>query len=266
MIQAVLFDWAGTTIDYGSIAPIGSVIEGFRSIGIEITNEMARKPMGLKKIDHVRSIAASLSRTVSEEEIRQAYRVFETTLSGSIADHCDVNPYVVETVEALRRLGIHIGSTTGYTSKIMGEIAVLAERNGYKPDFIVASDEVPKGRPWPFMIWKNLTHFIIGNPGSVVKVGDTLSDIEEGRNAGCWTVAVVMGSSELGLTEREVNQKPEADLAELKQSVRRRFYQAGADYIIDDLRELPGVIDDIERKNDQREQRKLLTPGVADAY
>jgi 2-aminoethylphosphonate--pyruvate transaminase/phosphonoacetaldehyde hydrolase len=257
----VIFDWAGTTIDYGSFAPIRAFIEGFRSIGIEISNETARGPMGLKKIDHVRAIAATLPGPVTEGEIQRAYRVFEKVLSESIADHCDVKPYVTETVAALRARGIRIGSSTGYTAKTMEEVIARAERAGYKPDFTVAADEVPKARPWPFMVWKNLTHFGIGNARAAVKVGDTVADIEEGRAAGCWTVGVVMGSSELGLTESEVDGMPERELAELKRAARGRFYQAGADYIIDDLRELLGVVADIERKNALRARRKLLTPG-----
>lgn len=261
MVQAVIFDWAGTTIDYGSFAPIRAFIEGFRSIGFEISNETARGPMGLKKIDHVRAIAATLPRPVSEEDIQCAYRVFETVLSASIADHCGVKPYVLETVAALRERGIRIGSSTGYTAKTMEEVSARAERNGYKPDCIVAADEVPQARPGPFMIWKNLTQFGIGNPRFAVKVGDTVADIEEGRNAGCWTVGVVMGSSELGLTESEVGAMPAPELAERRRAARGRFYQAGADYIIDDLRELFGVVADIERKNALRARRKLLTPG-----
>ncbi|MCL2889337.1 MAG: hypothetical protein FWE65_02815, partial [Eggerthellaceae bacterium] len=79
-IKAVILDWAGTTIDYGCFAPVAGFVEGFKSIGIDISNEMARKPMGLLKIDHTRAIAAMLPKPISENEILKAYEVFEQTL------------------------------------------------------------------------------------------------------------------------------------------------------------------------------------------
>ncbi len=55
-IEAVIFDWAGTTVDYGCFAPLEVFIKIFRKRGVKITDEEARKPMGLLKIDHVRAL------------------------------------------------------------------------------------------------------------------------------------------------------------------------------------------------------------------
>lgn len=261
MIQAVIFDWAGTTIDYGCFAPIKGFIQGFEAIGQNITNAMARKPMGLLKIDHTRAIAAMLPNPVSEADIQKAYQVFESTLFENIVSHCDVKPSVLEAVATLRSRGIQIGSTTGYTAKMMENVLRLSAENGYAPDFCVASDQVPKGRPAPYMIWENLSHFHIENPRHAVKVGDTVADIEEGKTANCWTVAIIMGSSEMGLTKAEEANTSAEDIAALKEQVRATFYKAGADYIIDTMAELPAVIDDINRKLALSASRKLLTPG-----
>ena len=81
-IRAVIFDWAGTTVDYGCFAPVKGFIDGYKSIGIDITNEMARKPMGLLKLDHTREIAKMLDTPISEEQILEVYSVFEKILSG----------------------------------------------------------------------------------------------------------------------------------------------------------------------------------------
>ena len=97
-IKAVIFDWAGTTVDYGCFAPIKGFVEGFASIGIDITDEMARKPMGLMKIDHTRAIAAMLPEPIAEEQILQAYEVFEKTLFSNIEHHCDVKDHVAKIV------------------------------------------------------------------------------------------------------------------------------------------------------------------------
>ena len=260
-VKAVIFDWAGTTVDYGCFAPVKGFIDGFSSIGIKITNEMARKPMGLLKIDHTRSIAAMLSEPISEEQIIKAYSVFEKTLFSNIEQHCDIKDYVIDTVAALREQEIKIGSTTGYTSQMMEHVLPKAAQQGYSPDFCISADQTEKGRPFPYMIWNNLMRFGLSNPREVVKVGDTTADIEEGKNANCWTVGIIMGSSELGLTRDEVAALTEKELIECKATVRAVYYRAGADYIIDDMCDLLDVVKDINRKLSQNADRKLLTPG-----
>ena len=247
-IKAVIFDWAGTTVDYGCFAPIKGFIDGFRSIGIDITNEMARKPMGLSKIDHVRAIAAMLPEPISEEKILQAYKVFEETIFANIERHCDIKDHVVETIAALRERGIKIGSTTGYTSEMMKYVLRGAAEQGYSPDFCVSADLVAAGRPYPYMIQENLRHFGISDAREAVKVGDTVADIAEGKSADCWTVGIVMGSSEFGLTRDEVSALSENELEERKVSVRTTYCEAGADYVIDDLSKLLDVIADINRR------------------
>lgn len=260
-VKAVIFDWAGTTLDYGCFAPVKGFIDGFKSIGVDITNEMARKPMGLLKIDHTRAIAAMLTKPISEEQILKAYSVFEETLFANIEQYCDIKDYVLEIVAALRKQGIKIGSTTGYTSAMMAKVLPKAAEKGYAPDFCIAPDQTLKGRPFPYMIWNNLMQFGIADPREAVKVGDTTADIAEGKNADCWTVGIIMGSSELGLTRSEVAALSDDDLAQRKAAVRAAYYQAGADYIIDDMNELLGVIDDINRRLAQSAPHKLLTPG-----
>ena len=260
-IKAVIFDWAGTTVDYGCVAPVQGFVDGFKSIGVDITNEMARKPMGLLKIEHTRAIAGMLPEPVAEEQILQAYEVFEKTLFANIEQHCDIKDHVVATVAALREQGVKIGSTTGYTSQMMECVIPRAAGQGYSPDFCITPDQTARGRPYPYMIWNNLMHFGISDPREAVKIGDTTADIQEGKNADCWTVGVIMGSSELGLTRKEVTALTEDELNDRKAAVRASYYKAGADYIINDMDEVLDVIADINRRLARSASRKLLTPG-----
>ncbi len=260
-IKAVIFDWAGTAVDYGSFAPIKAFIDGFASIGVEITSEMARKPMGLPKLDHVRSIAAMLGRPVSEEEIFKAYAAFEASLFADIENHCGVKDYVIETVSALRARGIKIGSTTGYTSAMMARVLPAAAAQGYAPDFCIAPDKAVRGRPYPYMIWENMKHFGLMDPCEVIKVGDTAADIEEAQNAGCWSAGVVMGSSQLGLNRLEAAALAPGALEAEKRRTRSAYYRYGADYILNDIDELVAVVDDANRRLALREPHMLLTPG-----
>lgn len=271
MIETVIFDWAGTTVDYGCMAPVQSFIRGFRSAGIDITDAEARGPMGLAKYDHTAAIArlpriteqfrVENGREPTEEDIRRIYKAVEAELLRCVAEYVDIKPFVIETVGELRDRGIKIGSTTGYTREMMDLIIPAAKRSGFQPDCIVASDEVKKGRPAPFMIWRNLLTFGIEDPKAALKIGDTAADILEGKQAGAWTAAVINGSSEMGLSKSEEEVLPETLLKQYQDACRAKFYEAGADYIMNDLSELPAVLDDINEKCRQRREIKLLTPG-----
>lgn len=260
-IKAVIFDWAGTTVDYGCFAPVQAFKDSFLSIGVMITDEMARRPMVLPKQDHLRAIAAMLPHPVSETEIVKAYAAFEASLFADIENHCALKDHVIETAAALQARGIKIGSTTGYTSAMMERVLAAAERQGYAPDCCVTPDQTAKGRPYPYMIWENMKQFGLTDPREAVKIGDTVADIDEGSNARCWTVGLIMGSSQLGLGRDEVAALSPEQLAAEQQRVRAAYYQAGADYIINDLDQLPAVIDDINHALALSEPHKLLTPG-----
>ena len=61
-------------------------------------------------------------------------------------------------------------------------------------DFVCSAEKAGHGRPHPAMIHSAIKFFGIMDPRSVVKVGDTKVDVEEGKNAGCWTIAVLTGT------------------------------------------------------------------------
>jgi phosphonoacetaldehyde hydrolase len=98
------------------------------------------------------------------------------------------------------------------------------------------------------MIYKNMADLAIPSVDCVLKYGDTIADIKEGINAKAWTVGVVLGSNELGLTQEEVSSLPADELEARKADVRRRMLAAGAHYVVDTIAELPAVIAEINRK------------------
>lgn len=86
-----------------------------------------------------------------------------------------------------------------------------AEKNGYAPDFWITPDSTGGiGRPYPYMIFRNMEALKSASVAEVMKVGDTVSDIREGKNAGAFTVGVIEGSSEMALTEAEYDALSEA--------------------------------------------------------
>lgn len=128
----------------------------------------------------------------------------------------------------------------------MMEIVVSeAEKAGYKPDCFVSPDSTNHmGRPYPYMIFRNMEMLKVSSVSAVIKVGDTISDIKEGKNAGVFTVGVIEGSSEAGLTKDKYNSLNEQERLKLIEKVTDRYKQAGADAVITDIR---GVLDYIVR-------------------
>lgn len=251
--EAVIFDWSGTTVDYGCFAPVQAFVEVFKHFGIEPTMEEVRKPMGMLKRDHIKAML-SMERIAglwrekyhadwTEKDVDQLYDLFEEKLLGILDQFAEVKPYVLETVEELKKRGIAIGSTTGYTDKMMAIAVPKAKENGYAPDAWFSPDAAGHvGRPFPYMIFQNMQALHIQSVTSVMKVGDTISDIKEGKNAGVYTVGVVEGSSEMGLTETEYEALPDAEKEARIEEVTQKFMDAGADAVIRNMGELVGLL------------------------
>ena len=250
-IKAVIFDWAGTTVDYGCMAPVQAFVEVFKQYGIEPTMQEVREPMGMLKIDHNRTMLKmerisglwkeKYGKEPGEEEAQALYKIFEEKLLSILHFYSDPKPGVVDVVNRLRRNGIKIGSTTGYNDKMMEIVVPAAKEKGYEPDVWFSPDSTgQKGRPYPYMIFRNMEALEIKKVRRVLKVGDTVSDIKEGRNAGVWSAGIVIGSSEMGLTEAEFEALSDEEKERKCREVAGRFLDAGADkvfYTIEDLEE-----------------------------
>ena len=93
------------------------------------------------------------------------------------------------------------------------------------------------------MLYECMRQLNVYPPCCVVKVGDTTVDIEEGKNAGAFAVGILTGSNLLGLTQEEYDAMPADELAKRKQEAAARYQAAGADLIIDSIRELPKAVE-----------------------
>lgn len=257
-IEAIIFDWAGTTVDYGCFAPLDVFKEVFNKKGIEVTDDEAREPMGMLKWDHINAMCgmdriaqlwqSKFGRLPQKEDVDALYADFEPMLFSILPNYCEPVPGAVALVERLRRMGLKIGSTTGYTSEMMTIVAPEAKKRGYAPDSMVTPDDVPAGRPFPWMCYKNAMNLGVYPMKHVIKVGDTISDIKEGVNSGAWSVGVLKGSSELGLKESEVNAMSTDELANKMEKVTKKFKEAGAHYVIDSIGNLDKIIPKINKR------------------
>ena len=147
-------DWAGTAVDYGCFAPLNAFLKVFsEEKGIDITYRQAREPMGLLKIDHIKAILsmpevnekfrALYKRDWNKGDVDEMYASFEKHLFASLKDFTTPIPGVLETMAMLCEQGIKIGSTTGYTAKMMEIVRPGAEAKGYRVDNLVTPNEVP---------------------------------------------------------------------------------------------------------------------------
>lgn len=196
MIKTVIFDWAGTTVDFGCMAPVHAFRNAFLEKGIQLTDKEIREPMGKLKWDHIQQLLslpsvkkqwiAIYGQLPQEKEVEELYQQFEHYLFKDLVKHSTLKPDTLETIERLRNAGINIGSTTGFTAPMMAIVAETAKKEGYSPDFIATSEDVEGyGRPFPYMIHKNMQYFKNKSVDEVIKVGDTVSDIQEGKMPEC---------------------------------------------------------------------------------
>lgn len=245
--DGIIFDWAGTTVDYGCMAPVKAFIEAFEEYGITPTLEEVRKPMGMLKIDHVRTmlsmdrIAAEWKkqhgREWNEDDVNAVYRLSEHKILQIVENYADPKPYVVETVAKLREMGMKIGSTTGYTDEMMNLVVPNAEKAGYTPDCWYSPDSTDKmGRPYPYMIFRNMEQLKLGDVRRIMKVGDTVADIKEGKNAGAVSVGILEGSSVIGLSQEEYEALSETEKQTACEKAEKIYREAGADYVVKDIR------------------------------
>lgn len=250
--EGIIFDWAGTTVDYGCMTPVKAFYEAFKTYGIEPTMEEIRKPMGMLKIDHVRTMLGmdrinalwqqKYNRAWNEEDVHAVYKLSEQKIFEVLDEYTDMKPHVLETMMEIRNLGLKIGSTTGYTSEMMKIVTSRAKQQGYVPDFWITPDMTKsgKGRPYPYMVFHNMEALSLSDVHKVLKVGDTVSDIKEGLNAGLKTVGIIEGSSIMGLSKAEYEALSEDEKNKHDLKVTSAYQDAGATYIVRDIR---GVLD-----------------------
>jgi phosphonoacetaldehyde hydrolase len=257
-IRLVIFDWAGTTVDHGSLAPLMPFVRAFAARGVEITPDEARAPMGVSKKDHVRALLhlppvaqrwrQRHGRDATEVDVDELYRRFMPLQLEVIDEFCAVVPELLECVSVLRRRGIAVGATTGYFREAAERVYRCAAAQGYRPDHCVCAEEVPAGRPAPWMIFRIMESLGVFPPAAVVKVGDTTPDIGEGRSAGAWSVGVVRSSSEVGCTAQEWATLPPSEQQRRSASCRAKLLAAGAHAVVDTLAELPAMLDDLNAR------------------
>jgi phosphonoacetaldehyde hydrolase len=263
-LKAAVFDWAGTVIDFGSFAPMGVFVEAFSRFGIDVSITEAREPMGRPKRDHIEAMvsqprihAAWLEKhdhAPTQSDIDAIYEVFVPLNEDVVHKYAELIPGVAETVKSLRESGLKIGSTTGYTRSIMERVLPLAKAQGYEADNLVCAGDLPQGRPTPMNMYKCFLDLGVWPAHAVVKIDDTGVGIDEGREAGCWTVAVTLSGNEAGVTAGQLAEMNETERDVLRAKASSVLRNHRPDYIIDTVADLLPILAEIEQRLENGER------------
>ncbi len=263
-LQAVVLDWAGTTVDCGCLGPAAVFVDVFAQHGIRVTASEVRRFMGYSKRDHVAALLELPAvvdqwrringRAPAEADVDRLYADTVPMMIAAVARHADPIPGALEAVDRFRAMGLKIGSCTGYTRSMLEVLAAAARQKGYAPEAMVCASDVPAGRPAPFMCYLNAVDLNVYPMAAMAKIGDTVADIQEGRNAGMWTIGVIRCGNEIGLPQAELEQMDPEELRRRMDTVARSFRDAGAHYVAEDLGDCVPILEDINRRLARGEQ------------
>ncbi len=255
-IKAVILDWAGTTVDYGSLAPVIAFQRAFEHHGIDVSADLIRASMGKDKRQHLREVffsdqvktqwSQTHKREPTEEDVEGLYRAFQTIQIDVLTERASLIPGTSSVCSELRQRGLKIGSTTGYTREMMSVLVPVAHALGFQPDSVICASDVPEGRPAPWMALMSAMEMRVYPMQAVVKIGDTPVDMAEGRNAGMWAVGVALTGNEIGLDEDVITTLSPEELKARLHVAYEHLYQAGAHFVVDGIWDIPLVLDQIQ--------------------
>jgi phosphonoacetaldehyde hydrolase len=257
-IAAVVFDWAGTVVDHGSLAPVRTLQRVFAARHIQLADDIVRRDMGIAKRDHIRNLLAEPEvsaewqqlyyRPAAETDVDAIYGEFIPLQIACLLEFAQVIDGVVPVVETLRSRGIRIGGTTGYTRPMLETLEAAARQQKYCTDASLCPEDVGAGRPHPFMCYQLAVNFKVYPLSACVKIGDTISDVEEGRNAGMWTIGLLRTGNMIGLSLENWEALPAFDQQAALTRAQAAMREHGAHYVTESVADALPILDEIEAR------------------
>jgi phosphonatase-like hydrolase len=216
-MELIVFDMAGTTVNDEN--KVGLTLQvALNEFGYEFSLDQINVVMGYEK-----PVAISIlleDQNPDEVLINKIHNLFVEKMIAFYKQSNDITPTsnAHETIQYLRRNGIKVAFDTGFSRPIADVIfEKLNWKQGVDFDLSITSDEVEHGRPYPDMIFKAMKHFNISDASLVGKVGDTMSDLQQGENAKCGlVVGVTTGAYSRKELENHYHNYIIDDLSELK--------------------------------------------------
>lgn len=194
-IRLAMFDMAGTTVNDivdGLPLVVGATQRAFARHGVDLDPHLVHAQRGKEKRE---MIGALLQETGQPSALLEpVYASFLSELERGLLAVREM-PGTEATFRFLRRRGIQIAVGSGFPPDVTARIvAHLGWRARGLIDYATTAEEAGGGRPAPNMIHAAMAALGVDDPRHVLKIGDTMMDVLEGKNAGAWTVAVLTGS------------------------------------------------------------------------
>ena len=197
-ISLAVFDIAGTLMEDTGVL-VRSFLQTFEVSDIPASEAEMQKMRGAAKRDVIKHFAVKhLGQEYAqiEEKVDQAYSTFRRLLEENYTKE-DTKPIAgaEDTIEWLRDREILIATTTGFYRQVRDLVLEKLGWDGAFFDCNVCSDDVPKGRPAPYMIFECMGSLKVSDVRRVIAIGDTPLDLQAGCNAGCEGVIGVLSGS-----------------------------------------------------------------------
>lgn len=229
MIQLVVFDMAGTTVDEDNVV-YKTLHASILHAGFYCSYEQVLEwGAGREKLQAIEHILFCLGFSATNSDAKSIYADFIIRLSAAYQNlHVKELPHAVEVMRLLRQKNIRVVLNTGYNvTTAQTLLHKLGWKEGVEFDTLITASDVLNSRPFPDMIQLAMKKWKIEDPLTVVKVGDSTIDIEEGRNAGCLL--------NIGITSGAHSKD--------------QLLQSNPDHIIGDLRQLIHIVDNYNQES-----------------
>ena len=199
-VQLAMFDMAGTTVNDkvdGHPLMVISMIRAFAKHGIKLAPDPISKHRGKQKSEAIQALlkeAAELSPADAERVGDGVYHDFLHELESNLSSISEIDG-ATELFRHLKSKDIYVGVGSGFPMQVVQAIvSQLGWLDQGLLDYVGSAEQIGVGRPNPKMIHDAMQQLGITDGSKVLKIGDTVVDVQEGKNAGAWTVAVLTGS------------------------------------------------------------------------
>ena len=220
--KLAVFDVAGTTVLDDDDAVGSKVCEALAEDGIETGLDDVNPLMGMPKpLAVTRILEQQLGLKPESERVERVHRRFQSLMIEHYRTSPTVEPMpgAVTLFEELRRHGCRVALDTGFDRPTLNTILERLEW-GSQVDDTITSDEVIRGRPHTDMIDVLMQRAGVVDPAAVWKVGDSVSDLDQGLAAHCGLVVAVLGVRTRPVIDNYPDVMPISSLDELLPLVR----------------------------------------------
>lgn len=274
-LRGAVLDFSGTIVDPGVYAPAVVFRTIFERFGVPISMEEAREPMGNHKKVHIQRITEMMDvrkrwnhkhgRDPTEQDVEAMFEQFVPAQLEVLPRYAKEIPGAFKAANVMRnKYGLQLGNTTGFTRSMVDVIVAKMNEQGFALDFTVAADEVENPRPFPDACVRNMRLMNIKDPAEMVKIGDTQMDVEEGKRANMWTIALRDYSNYMGMLPEEIARMKKKDPKQLQWMMTQaaeKLMDMEPDYIVDNITD---ALPKIEEINERLKNGEL--PGKTRSY